>query len=48
MFKGQDAVFLIFVLILGYLLLANWRGANQLLATGAGSFAGLVKTLQGR
>lgn len=46
--RGQDVVYFIFVLILGYLILANWKGANQVIATSASGFAGLVKTLQGR
>ena len=46
--RGQDIVFFMFVLILGYLLLANWKGANQLLSSGLGGVGSLVKTLQGR
>lgn len=46
--RGQDLIFFIFVLILGYLLLANWKGANALLSSGAGATVALVKTLQGR
>jgi hypothetical protein len=46
--RGQDVLFLIFVLILGYLLLVNWKGANALLSSTASATVGLVKTLQGR
>jgi hypothetical protein len=44
----SDAIYFMFILILVYLLVANWKGANALLS---GSFSGtsaLVKTLQGR
>lgn len=46
--RGQDWIFFIFVLILGYLVLTNWKGANALISTSAGGFNSLVKTLQGR
>ena len=46
--KGQDFIYLMFLLILGYLLLANWKGATSLLSTTAGATIGLTKTLQGR
>lgn len=46
--KGQDLIFFMFVLILGYLLLSNWKGANALLSSGLGGVGSLVKTLQGR
>lgn len=46
--KIQDWVTGIFILILIYLLVVNWRGANALLSTGAGASIGIVKTLQGR
>jgi hypothetical protein len=46
--RGQDLLFFMFVLILGYLLLANWKGANALLTSGLGGVGSLVKTLQGR
>lgn len=36
------------MLIALYLIVANWRGANQLLATASSSTTGLVKVLQGR
>jgi hypothetical protein len=46
--KVQDVVMLMAMLIFLYLLLANWKGANSLLATGASASIGMVKTLQGR
>lgn len=48
MFKGQDLIYFMFILILGYLLLRNWKGANALLTSGLGGVGNLVKTLQGR
>lgn len=46
--RFQDIVAGMFILILAYLVLANWNGANQLLSTSAGSVIGLTRTLQGR
>jgi hypothetical protein len=48
MFKGQDFIYFVFILILGYLLLSNWKGANALLTSGVGGSVAFVKTLQGR
>lgn len=36
------------ILILVYLLLTNWEGANQLIATIIGGTSTIAKTLQGR
>ena len=38
----------IFWLILLYLVLTNWNGANTLLGTGATSSGTVIKDLQGR
>jgi len=43
-----DVLFGMFVLILIYLLAVNWKGVNQLVATGASASIGMVRTLQGR
>lgn len=43
-----DVVASMFILILVYLVVANWKGANALLSTGSGALIGLTKTLQGR
>lgn len=43
-----DIVAAMFILILIYLLVVNWKGANALLSTGSGAVIGLTKTLQGR
>ena len=43
-----DVIFSMFILILVYLLVANWKGANALLSTASTGTTGLVKTLQGR
>lgn len=48
MFKGQDFIYFVFILILGYLLLSNWKGANALLTSGISGSTAFVKTLQGR
>jgi hypothetical protein len=37
-----------FVLILVYLLVVNWRGATAILTSTFSGTAGLAKTLQGR
>lgn len=44
----QDTIAGIGMLILVYLVLRNWKGANALLATGAGATGGIIRTLQGR
>jgi hypothetical protein len=46
--RAQDVVYFMFVLILVYLLVINWKGANQLLTTAAQGTIGLTKSLQGR
>jgi len=46
--RGQDVVFLIFILILVYLLAVNWKGANALVVSGGNFMTGMVKSLQGR
>ena len=38
----------LFWLILAYLVLSNWSGANSLLGTGSKAGIGTVKALQGR
>lgn len=43
-----DIVAGMFILILIYLLVVNWKGANALLSTGSGAVIGLTRTLQGR
>lgn len=43
-----DIVAAMAFLILVYLLVVNWKGANALLSTGSGAVIGLTKTLQGR
>jgi hypothetical protein len=43
-----DVVYFMFVLIVIYLLVRNWKGANALLSGALGGTSGLVKTLQGR
>ncbi len=44
----QDIVFAMFVLILVYLVLVNWQGANALLVSGSRALITLTRTLQGR
>jgi hypothetical protein len=46
--KLQDTLAGIGLLIFAYLMLANWKGANALLATAAGAGSGVIRTLQGR
>ena len=46
--KGQDIIASIGFLILVYLVLINWKGANALLSTSARASAGIIRTLQGR
>ncbi len=44
----QDVIAGMFMLILVYLVVANWKGANQILATSSSAVIGLTRTLQGR
>jgi hypothetical protein len=44
----QDTLAGIGLLILAYLVLANWKGANALLATSASAGSSVIRTLQGR
>lgn len=46
--KLQDVIYFMFILILGYLILRNYKGANALLSSGAGASVALIKSLQGR
>jgi hypothetical protein len=46
--RFQDVLAGIGMLILVYLLLANWKGANALLTTSASASISMVKALQGR
>lgn len=46
--RAQDAIGAMFILILVYLLVVNWRGASQLLVAGGSALMGMTKTLQGR
>lgn len=46
--RAQDIIAGVGLLILVYLVLTNWRGANALLATSASASAGVIRTLQGR
>jgi hypothetical protein len=46
--RGQDIVFFMFVLILVYLLVINWKGANALVVSGGSFMTSMVKSLQGR
>lgn len=46
--RFQDVIFAMFVLILVYLLVVNWRGATAVLTSGFSGTIGLTKTLQGR
>jgi hypothetical protein len=46
--RGQDFLFLIFVLILAYLLLAHGKEANALLGSVTSGSVNMVKALQGR
>jgi hypothetical protein len=46
--RGQDVVFFMFVLILIYLLVINWKGANALVVSGGNFMTSMVKSLQGR
>lgn len=46
--RVQDIVVLIGGLVFMYLVLANWKGTNALLTTGASASISMVRTLQGR
>lgn len=46
--RFQDVLVGIGMLILAYLVLVNWKGANTLLATAASASSGVIRTLQGR
>ena len=46
--RVQDVVASMFILILIYLLVRNWRGASALLTSGGGAVIKLTQTLQGR
>lgn len=46
--KPQDVISSMFILILIYLVVVNWKGANALITSGARGTIGLVKALQGR
>ena len=43
-----DIIASMFILILVYLVVVNWKGANAILSTSSGAVIGLTKTLQGR
>lgn len=45
---GQEVIWYTFLLVLGYLLLTRWKGANALLGTVFSGYRGSVKVLQGR
>lgn len=46
--RFQDVVYFVFLLILAYLVLTNWKGANALVVSSASALIQLTKTLQGR
>lgn len=46
--RGGDIIASMFILILVYLVVANWKGANAILSTSSSAVIGLTKTLQGR
>lgn len=46
--RAGDIVGAMFILILVYLVVVNWKGANQILSTSGSAIIGLTKTLQGR
>jgi hypothetical protein len=46
--RGQDVIGGMFILILVYLVVVNWKGAQALLTSAGGSVVNLTKTLQGR
>jgi len=43
-----DVIYSMFILILVYLLVVNWKGSTALLTGAASGTSTLVKTLQGR
>lgn len=45
---GSDMIWYTFLLVLAYLLLTRWRGANALLGTSLSGYRGAVRVLQGR
>ncbi len=47
-FEALGVIGLIGLLILAYLVLSNWKGANALIFTGAGAGNQIIRTLQGR
>lgn len=44
----QDVVFSMFILILVFLLVRNWKGATAILTSSTNGVIGLTKALQGR
>lgn len=46
--RGQDIIGAMFLLILVYLVVVNWKGANTILTTSSSALIGLTRTLQGR
>jgi len=44
----QDVIYFMFILILAYLVLTNWQGANALLVNASRAVISLTRTLQGR
>ena len=45
---GQEVIWDTFLLVLGYLILTRWKGANALLGTAFAGYRGSVRVLQGR
>lgn len=45
---GTDVIWYTFLLVLAYLLLTRWKGANALLGTAFAGYRGGVRVLQGR
>jgi len=46
--RFQDVLAGVGMLILAYLVLMNWKGANALLVSSSRASVGLIRTLQGR
>lgn len=46
--RGQDVVYFIFILILVYLVVINWQGANAILVSGSRAAISMIRSLQGR
>jgi hypothetical protein len=44
----RPVVWYTFVAVVVYLVVTNWRGANALLQSSTGGYAGIVRALQGR